>query len=86
MSDVMHVAMTDLIAELRAACGERHVLTEHDDLRTYESDGLLQYVAMPRVVVLPGSADAVAGAVRACHRAGDRISAAREHDLSLIHI
>jgi len=66
----MQAAMTDLIAELRAACGERHVLTEHDDLRTYESDGLLQYVAMPRVVVLPGSADAVARAVRACHRAG----------------
>jgi len=66
----MHAVMTDLIAQLRAACGERNVLTAHDDLRTYESDGLLQYVAMPRVVVLPASADEVAGVVRACHRAG----------------
>jgi glycolate oxidase len=66
----MQTPMNDLIDELRAACGAQHVLTEHDDLRTYESDGLLQYVAMPRVVVLPGSATAVAETVRACHRAG----------------
>ncbi len=59
--------MTDLIAELRAACGDRHVLTAHDDLRTYESDGLLQYAELPRVVVLPANTDEVARVVRACH-------------------
>ncbi|MGH2919828.1 MAG: FAD-linked oxidase C-terminal domain-containing protein [Solirubrobacteraceae bacterium] len=63
----MQGAMTDLIAELRAACGDRHVLTAHDDLRTYESDGLLQYAALPRVVVLPANTAEVARVVKACH-------------------
>ncbi|MDX6692318.1 MAG: glycolate oxidase [Solirubrobacteraceae bacterium] len=61
--------MTDLIAELRAACGDQHVLTAHDDLRTYESDGLLQYAALPRVVVLPANTEEVARVVCACHAA-----------------
>jgi glycolate oxidase len=65
----MQEPMTDLIAELRAACGDRHVLTAHDDLRTYESDGLLQYAALPRVVVLPANTEEVARVVTACHRA-----------------
>ncbi len=63
----MQTAMTDLVAELRAACGDQHVLTAHDDLRTYESDGLLQYAAMPGVVVLPANTAEVARVVRACH-------------------
>ncbi|MGI8844626.1 MAG: FAD-linked oxidase C-terminal domain-containing protein [Thermoleophilaceae bacterium] len=58
-----------LVAELRAACGDEHVLTHHHDLRTYESDGLLQYAALPSVVVLPGTAEEVQRVVAACHRA-----------------
>ena len=61
--------MADLIEQLRDACGEGHVLTARDDLRTYESDGLMQYAALPRVVVLPASGDEVARVVRACHAA-----------------
>ncbi len=45
-----------LITALRAACGDEHVLTERHALRTYESDGLLQYAVVPRAAVLPGSA------------------------------
>jgi glycolate oxidase len=59
-----------LLAELRQACGAQHVLTDHHQLRTYESDGLLQYKAVPRAAVLPGNGAEVAAVVRACHKAG----------------
>jgi glycolate oxidase len=59
-----------LVAELRRICGSEHVLTDHHQLRTYESDGLLQYRAVPRAAVLPGTAGEVAAVVRACHGAG----------------
>ena len=59
-----------LIEELRRICGDEHVVTEHHALRTYESDGLLQYAAVPRAAVLPGTGEEVAAVVRACHEAG----------------
>jgi glycolate oxidase len=59
-----------LIPTLRAACGDDHVLTDHHQLRTYESDGLLQYAVVPRAAVLPGSAEEVVAAVRACAEHG----------------
>src|SRR4051812_50067021 len=58
-----------LIDELRAVCGDEHVVTHPHRLRTYESDGLLQYKVTPRAVVLPGTAEEVQAGVRACHRA-----------------
>jgi glycolate oxidase len=59
-----------LIEELRRICGDEHVVTEHHALRTYESDGLLQYAVVPRAAVLPGTGEEVAAVVRACHAAG----------------
>jgi glycolate oxidase len=59
-----------LIEELRRICGDENVVTEHHALRTYESDGLLQYAAVPRAAVLPGTGEEVAAVVRACHTAG----------------
>jgi len=59
-----------VVAELRAACGDEHVITHPHQLRTFESDGLLQYQAVPRAAVLPGSAEEVQRIVRACHEAG----------------
>ena len=55
---------------LRTVCGRVHVLTDRHALRTYESDGLLQYAVVPRAAVLPGSAEEVAAVVRACHEHG----------------
>ena len=60
----------ELIAALRAACGAAHVLTDRGRLRTYESDGLLQHAVVPRVAVLPGSAEEVVAVVRACRAHG----------------
>src|SRR4051812_35292564 len=65
------VATADkLIAELESICGPEHTITHQHQLRTYESDGLLQYAVMPRAAVLPGSADEVQRVVKACHDAG----------------
>jgi glycolate oxidase len=59
-----------LIDELRAACGPEHVITHPHQLRTYESDGLLQYRATPVAAVLPDSTEQVQAVVRACHARG----------------
>jgi glycolate oxidase len=59
-----------LVAEWRAALGDEHVITHEHQLRTYESDGLLQYAVIPGAVVLPGSTEEVQAVVRTCHRAG----------------
>ena len=58
-----------LVAELEAICGREHTITHPHQLRTYESDGLLQYSAQPRAAVLPADADQVRRVVRACAEA-----------------
>src|SRR5581483_8304533 len=55
------------LAELVSICGPDRVVVDHAALRTYESDGLLQYAVVPAAAVLPDTADEV---VAACHRAG----------------
>jgi glycolate dehydrogenase FAD-linked subunit len=59
-----------LVGELRAAVGAEHVFTHEHQLRTYESDGLLQYAVTPGAVVLPDSTAEVQAVVGACHAAG----------------
>src|SRR5437879_13412006 len=64
------VAMAQLVRQLERICGDDHVVTHPHALRTYESDGLLQYHVTPRIAVLPGTADEVREVVVACHGAG----------------
>jgi glycolate oxidase len=59
-----------LLGELQRICGAANVLTDRDQLRTYESDALLHYRAPPGVVALPSSAEEVRDVVRACRDAG----------------
>jgi glycolate oxidase len=59
-----------LLADLRRIVGERWTYVHEHQLRTYESDGLLQYRASPAAAVLPGCAEEVAAVVGACARAG----------------
>jgi len=61
--------LTALVAELRSIVGDEWVYTHEHDLRTYESDGLLQYHAVPGAVVLPRTAEEVQAVVRACAEA-----------------
>ena len=56
------------LTQLEKVCPAR-VVTHPHALRTYESDGLLQYHATPAAVVLPDSADEVRRVVRICHEA-----------------
>jgi glycolate oxidase len=58
------------VEELRRALGPTHVVTEPEQLRVYECDGLTGHRAVPEVVALPGSTDEVQAVVRACHREG----------------
>jgi glycolate oxidase len=56
------------VAELQEALGFEHVVTEPEQLRVYECDGLTGHRAVPELVVLPGSTEEVQTVVRACHR------------------
>jgi glycolate oxidase len=62
--------LTKLVGELRRIVGEDWVYTSEHQLRTYESDGLLQYHVIPAAAVLPGSAEQVQAVVKACADAG----------------
>ena len=59
-----------LIRRLEQVVGPQGVISERNQLRTYECDGLANFRVIPSVVVLPETADQVQGAVRACWEAG----------------
>ncbi|GAA0909539.1 FAD-linked oxidase C-terminal domain-containing protein [Virgisporangium aurantiacum] len=58
--------MEPLIQKLRDIVGDEWLFTHEHQLRTYESDGLLQYHALPAVAVLPGDGEQVRAVVMAC--------------------
>jgi glycolate oxidase len=58
----------DFRAELRRALGPEHVISEPEQLRVYECDGLTGHRAVPELVALPDSTEQVQTVVRACHR------------------
>jgi glycolate oxidase len=58
--------MRRFIDRLTGICAPDRVITNRHALEAYESDGLLQYATVPKVVVLPDTADEVRQVVRAC--------------------
>src|ERR687891_1542223 len=56
------------VAELEAAVGSEHTITEPEQLRVYECDGLTGHRAVPQAVVLPCTTEEVQAVVKACHR------------------
>jgi glycolate oxidase len=65
------MALDDAVArELRALLGAESVVTEPEQLRVYDCDGLTGWRAQPSIVVLPGSTEEVQATVRFCHREG----------------
>jgi len=58
---------SSFVTELQDALGVEHVITEHEQLLTYECDGLTGHRAVPEVVVLPGSTDDVQAVLRTCY-------------------
>jgi glycolate oxidase subunit GlcD len=49
---------------LKAALGEKNVLTHRDELFVYESDALTLHKQLPSAVIIPGSAEEVQAAVK----------------------
>jgi glycolate oxidase len=61
---------TALIAQFRAIVGERHCISEPDQLLTYECDALTSFRVRPGLVVLPQSTEEVVQVVRLARAAG----------------
>ena len=59
-----------LIRRLTGIVGPQGVISERNQLRTYECDGLANFRVIPSVVVLPETADQARETVRACAEAG----------------
>jgi glycolate oxidase len=59
---------TSVLAEFRSIVGGRSLITEHEQLRTYESDCLTNFRVVPAAVLLPSSREQVQAVVRVCHR------------------
>src|SRR6188508_203562 len=59
-----------VLAEIRAVVGDRQAITEPEQLRVYNCDGLTGWRAMPELVALPGSTAEVRSLVRICAREG----------------
>ncbi len=57
-----------LVAELRHILGTEGVIDRHEQLRTYESDGLTNFRVTPTLVVLPTTTEQVQAVVRICYR------------------
>src|ERR671926_48713 len=59
-----------LIEAMKAILGPEGVISDREQLRSYECDGLMNYRVIPDLVVLPESAEQVQGIVRVCHDEG----------------
>ncbi len=59
-----------LVDEFARVVGADGLITHHEQLRTYESDGLTSYREVPALVVLPTTTEQVQGVVRLCAREG----------------
>jgi glycolate oxidase len=59
-----------LIQRFTDVVGAHGVISERNQLRTYECDGLANFRVIPSVVVLPETAEQVRQVVAACHQAG----------------
>ena len=57
-----------IVAALRDAIGEEHVIVAEDERRAYETDALTAYRAVPLAVVLPGSTEEVSAVLKVLSR------------------
>ena len=60
----------DLISVMKSILGQEGVISEHEQLRSYECDGLMNYRVIPDLVVLPETAEQVQKIVKTCHDEG----------------
>src|SRR3712207_9194643 len=55
---------------MRSILGQEGVISEREQLRSYECDGLMNYRVIPELVVLPETAEQVQKIVRVCYDEG----------------
>jgi len=60
----------EVVRKLREAVGDRNCVSDPEQLRTYECDGLTSFRAPPGVVALPGTTEEVVEVVRIARAAG----------------
>jgi len=58
----------EIVGELREIVGIDGIVDKHEELRTYESDGLTSFRVVPTLVLLPTTTEQVRAIVRVCHR------------------
>ncbi len=61
---------SQLIREMEKILGAEGVISEREQLRTYECDGLMNYRVIPDLAVLPESAEHVQRVVKLCYEEG----------------
>ena len=59
-----------LISTMKSILGAEGVISEREQLRTYECDGLMNYRVIPDLVVLPETAEHVQRIVKVCYEEG----------------
>jgi len=59
-----------LVREMVSILGEEGVISDREQLRTYECDGLMNFRVVPGLVVLPVTAEQVQKVVQICHDEG----------------
>src|SRR5918912_4263940 len=59
-----------LIQTMQEILGPEGVISEREELRAYECDGLMNYRVIPELVVLPETADQVQQIVKVCYEEG----------------
>ena len=59
-----------LIGTFESILGEEGVISDREQLRTYECDGLMNYRVIPDLVVLPENAEQVQQVVKTCYEEG----------------
>ena len=64
------MASRELVDQMVAILGPEGVISEREELRAYECDGLMNYRVIPELVVLPETAEQVQRIVKYCHDEG----------------
>jgi glycolate oxidase len=64
------VERSQLVRTMRSILGPEGVISEREQLRSYECDGLTSYRVIPELVVLPETAEQVQQIVRVCYEEG----------------
>src|SRR5215211_1114518 len=70
MGQEAHMERDKLIRTMESILGAEGVISEREQLRSYECDGLMNYRVIPDLVVLPETAEQVQRIVKTCYDEG----------------